>query len=254
MGPLVTEGRQCHPSLGDALLRSNSGSNYPTRQADVLRDWAQQHRPRRRHSHGPWCSARDGSNAAVLERNMTAQAPTRLAQTPQEGPTRQGSDAAARKHARQQLLVLAPKPRAWSPAPRAPKRSLALEGSTALTSLMLARALGTTVEQVSAARRCSTALTHTAAPCLAHMSHTLGSAGLLRAEMMSGIGTCMPGALTDVLAGGKAGCPWVPQHFSTGLLQPQLDTTTGSVCSGEAASMCAQSGAGAVVQKSRSML
>lgn len=153
MGPLATDGRRCHVSLEDALLRSKSGFSCPSQQADVLRSWAQQHRPRRRHSHraGPWCSTRDGSNAAVMERSMTAEALAMFAQAPRDGSTgRQAGKAAARMHTPQQLLVLAPKPRARSHAPHAPKRSLALEGSTELTSLMLARALGTTVEQVCA--------------------------------------------------------------------------------------------------------
>lgn len=173
MGPLATDGRRCNIGLGDSLLRSNSGFACPTQQADVLRRWAQQHRPRRRHSHGagPWCSARDGSNAAVLERPKTAEAPARFTQTPREGPAeRQAGDAATRTHAPQQLLVLAPKPRARPHAPRALKRSLALEGSAALTSLMLARALGTTVEQVRATRRCCAELSYTAAPSKAQQA------------------------------------------------------------------------------------
>ena len=167
MGPLAADGRRCHVGLGDSLLRSNSGFGCPVQQADVLHRWAQQHRPRWRHSHGagPWCSARDGSNAAVLERPKTAEAPARLTQTQRQGSTeRQAGDAAARMQSPQQLLLLAPKPQARPHAPRAPKRSLALEGSAALTSLMLARALGTTIEQVMATHRCCAELSHTAAP------------------------------------------------------------------------------------------
>ena len=185
MGPLAAEGRRCSVSLGDALLRSNSGLGCPTQQADVLRRWAQQHRPRRRHSHGAglWCSARDGSNAAVLERPRTAEAPARFNQTQREGPNeRQAGDAAAHMQAPQQLLVLAPKPRARPHALRAPKRSLALEGSAALTSLMLARALGTTVEQVSATRRCCAEGSHTPAPSRALVDRTVTSSGCLPAD------------------------------------------------------------------------
>ena len=188
MGPLAADGRRCSVSLGDALLRSNSGLGCPTQQADVLRSWAQQHRPRRRHSHGAglWCSARDGSHAAVLERPPTAEAPARLTHTQREGPTeRQAGDAAARMQAPQQLLVLAPKPRARPHALRAPKRSLALEGSTALTSLMLARALGTTIEQVSATRRCCAELTYTAAPSKAVLDRTVTSSGCLPVDNIS---------------------------------------------------------------------
>ena len=207
MGPLAADGRRCHISLGDALLRSNSGFGCPAQQADVLRRWAQQHRPRRRHSHGAglWCSAREGSNAAVLERPNTAEAPARFTQTQREGPTeRQAGDAAAGMHAPQQLLVLAPKPRARPHAPRAPKRSLALEGSAALTSLMLARALGTTVEQVTATRCCCAEVSYTAAPNRAQWTAQQALQAVCWLTIFCGAGTRTPAALGAMLAGKKA--------------------------------------------------